>query len=280
MKITIVGLGLIGGSICRAIKKYTSHEVLGYGRNKITLQKALNCNAIDKITENLSEADITIVCTPPENAFKFIQEHAKDFKSNSIVADVCGVKGQFVIDTHNVLKSYGVNFVGTHPMAGKEKFGFDNSTPDLFLNANFIVTPLDDTNSNSIDVIVKLAKYIGFGRIIHATPFEHDKVIAYTSQLAHVVSNAYVKSPTMDIEFGFSGGSFQDMTRVATVNEDMWTDLFFDNRECLIQELDILLKNLKEYKVALEENNPNMMRNLLRDGRILKENNLKKHGKL
>lgn len=280
MKITIVGLGLIGGSICRAIKKYTSHEVLGYGRNKITLQKALNCNAIDKITENLSEADITIVCTPPENAFKFIQEHAKDFKSNSIVADVCGVKGQFVIDTHNVLKSYGVNFVGTHPMAGKEKFGFDNSTPDLFLNANFIVTPLNDTNSNSIDVIVKLAKDIGFGRIIHATPFEHDKVIAYTSQLAHVVSNAYVKSPTMDIEFGFSGGSFQDMTRVATVNEDMWTDLFFDNRECLIQELDILLKNLKEYKVALEENNPDMMRNLLRDGRILKENNLKKHGKL
>lgn len=280
MKITVIGLGLIGGSICKAIKKYTSHEVLGYGRNKSTLQKALNCNAIDSITENLNVADLTIVCTPPENAFKFMQEHAKDFKINSIVADVCGVKGQLAIDTHNALKSCGVNYVGTHPMAGKEKFGFDNSISDLFLHANFIVTPLEDTNPDSVNTVTNLAKDIGFGRIIHSTPFEHDKVIAYTSQLAHVVSNAYVKSPTMDIEFGFSGGSFQDMTRVATVNEDMWTDLFFSNRQCLIDEIDTLLKNLKEYKVALEENNPDMMRNLLRDGRILKENNLRKHGKL
>lgn len=280
MKITIIGLGLIGGSLCKAIKKYTSHEVLGYGRNRTTLQKAISCNAIDKITEDLSEADITIVCTPPENAFEFMKIHANDFKKSSIVADVCGVKGQLAIDTHEVLKTYGVNFVGTHPMAGKERFGFDNSIADLFLNANFIVTPVEDTNSESMEQIVKLAQDIGFGRIIYSTPFEHDKVIAYTSQLAHVVSNAYVKSPTMDIEFGFSGGSFQDMTRVATVNEDMWTDLFFSNRECLINEIDTLLKNLKEYKVALEENNPEMMKSLLRDGRILKENNLRKHGKL
>jgi prephenate dehydrogenase len=280
MKITVVGLGLIGGSICKAIKKYTSHEVLGYGRNKATLQKALDCNAIDKAIDSLDVADLTIVCTPPENAFKFMQENAPNFKKGSIVADVCGVKGQFAVDTHNALKACGVNFVGTHPMAGKERFGFDNSTADLFLHANFIVTPVEDTDPHSVDVVVELANSLGFGRIIHSSPFEHDKVIAYTSQLAHVVSNAYVKSPTMDIEFGFSGGSFQDMTRVATVNEDMWTDLFFSNRECLIDEIDTLLKNLKEYKVALENNDPETMRTLLREGRILKENNLRKHGKL
>ena len=280
MKITVIGLGLIGGSICKAIKKYTSHEVLGYGRNKVTLQKALDCNAIDSITASLDIADITIVCTPPDNAFKFMQDNACNFKKGSIVADVCGIKGQYVVDTSRVLKSCGVNFVGTHPMAGKERYGFDNSTADLFLKANFIVTPVDDTDENSLNTIVKLAQDIGFGRVIHATPFNHDKVIAYTSQLAHIVSNPYVKSPTMDIEFGFSGGSFQDMTRVATVNEEMWTDLFFSNRECLLNEVDILLKNLQEYKVALEENNPEMMKNLLHDGRVLKENNLKKHGKL
>ena len=280
MKITVIGLGLIGGSICKAIKKYTSHEVLGYGRNKVTLQKALDCNSIDSITDSLDIADITIVCTPPDNAFKFMQDNACNFKKGSIVADVCGIKGQYVVDTSRVLKSCGVNFVGTHPMAGKERYGFDNSTADLFLKANFIVTPVDDTDENSLNTIVKLAQDIGFGRVIHATPFNHDKVIAYTSQLAHIVSNAYVKSPTMDIEFGFSGGSFQDMTRVATVNEEMWTDLFFSNRECLLNEVDILLKNLQEYKVALEENNPEMMKNLLHNGRVLKENNLKKHGKL
>lgn len=280
MKVTVIGLGLIGGSICKAIKKYTPYEVLGYGRNKVTLQKALDCNAIDKVTESLSDADMTIVCTPPENAFKFMEENADSFKKGSIVADVCGVKGRLAVNTHNVLKSHGVNFVGTHPMAGKEKGGFDNSTPDLFLRANFIVTPMEGTDLESLESVVKLAKSIGFGRIVRSDPFEHDRVIAYTSQLAHVVSNAYVKSPTMDIEFGFSGGSFQDMTRVATVNEDMWTDLFFYNRECLITEIDTLLKNLSEYKVALEENNPQMMKSLLHDGRILKEKNLKRHGKL
>lgn len=280
MKITIIGLGLIGGSVCKAIKKYTNHEVLGYGRNKITLQKALDCNAIDAVADTLKIADMTIVCTPPDNAFKFMQDNAMNFKKDSIVADVCGVKGQLAIDTHNILKSCGVNFVGTHPMAGKERYGFDNSNADLFQRANFIVTPVEDTDKKSLDEVVQLAKDIGFGRIIYSTPFDHDKVIAYTSQLAHVVSNAYVKSPTMAIEFGFSGGSFQDMTRVATVNEDMWTELFFSNRECLIDEIDILLKNLQEYKVALEKNNPEMMKNLLREGRILKEDNLRKHGKL
>lgn len=280
MKITVIGLGLIGGSICKAIKKYTSHEVLGYGRNKATLQKALDCNAIDNIAETLDIADMTIVCTPPENAFKFMQEKFIEFKKDSIVIDVCGVKGQLAIDTHIALKSYGINYVGTHPMAGKEHFGFDNSIAELFQRANFIVTPLEDTDKKSLNEVIQLAKDIGFGRIIYSTPFDHDKVIAYTSQLAHVVSNAYVKSPTIAIEFGFSGGSFQDMTRVATVNEDMWTDLFFSNRQCLLDELNILMKNLQEYKIALEENNPEMMRKLLHDGRVLKEDNLRKHGKL
>ncbi len=280
MKITVIGLGLIGGSICKAIKKYTNNQVYGYGRNKETLNKALNCYAIDQITDDLSIADMTIVCTPPDNAFSFMQLNADKFKKGSIVADVCGIKGQHAVDTNSILKSAGVNYVGTHPMAGKERAGFDNSDADLFLNANFIVTPLEDTNKEKLMEVVVLAKEMGFGRIIHATPFDHDKIIAYTSQLAHVVSNAYVKSPTMEIELGFSGGSFQDMTRVATVNEYMWTDLFFDNRECLLNEVTTLIENLKEYQKALADNDREKMISLLRDGRVLKEENLKKHGRL
>lgn len=280
MIITVVGLGLIGGSICKAIQKYTDHEVLGYGRNRATLQRALDCHAIDGIAETLDVADLTIVCTPPENAFRSMQEWASRFKVGSTVADVCGVKGQLAVDTHRALEAHGVHYVGTHPMAGKERFGFDNSVADLFQGANFIVTPVDGTDEDALNGVVELAKAIGFGRIIHASPFDHDRVIAYTSQLAHVVSNAYVKSPTMAIEFGFSGGSFQDMTRVATVNEDMWTDLFFSNRQCLIDELDVLMENLQKYRDALQGDDRETMRTLLREGRVLKEDNLRKHGKL
>jgi prephenate dehydrogenase len=168
-----------------------------------------------------------------------------------------------------------MRYMGIHPMAGKEFGGYSNSTPDLFCKANFIVAPFDDDDPKDTEILKNLAKEIGAGKIVVTTPENHDKMIAYTSQLAHIVSSAYVKSPELGLECGFSGGSFQDMTRIATMNEKMWTDLFMQNRDNLIFELDTLIENLNKYRSALESHNSDEMLTLIAEGRKLKEDNLR-----
>ena len=168
-----------------------------------------------------------------------------------------------------------MRYVGIHPMAGKEFGGYYNSTADLFVKANFIIAPFDDSEENDINLLRELAKEIGAGKIVVTSPENHDKMIAYTSQLAHIVSSAYVKSPELGLECGFSGGSFQDMTRIANKNEDMWTDLFMQNRRHLMYELDMLIQNLNKYNDALKNSDNAAMRKLIAEGRELKEENLR-----
>lgn len=281
MKILVVGLGLIGGSYCKAITKYTSHEVYGLNRNPKVIEDAVKCGCIIRgvDTSELDLFDMVIVCLHPQPTEQFMKENISKFKKGCILTDVCGIKGQMTIDMTKLAAEHGVNYVGTHPMAGKEHFGFDFSDGSLFNGANFIVTPLPETDKNSVLTVETLARDMGFGNIVETTPFDHDSIIAYTSQLAHVVSSAYVKSPTMQKELGFSAGSFKDMTRVATLNETMWTTLFMSNRDCLVFEIDELIKHLTEYRNAIAENDSQTLEQLLRDGRILKEENLKKRTK-
>lgn len=281
MKILVVGLGLIGGSYCKAITKYTSHEVYGLNRNPKVIEDAVKCGCIIRgvDTSELDLFDMVIVCLHPQPTEQFMKENISKFKKGCILTDVCGIKGQMTIDMTKLAAEHGVNYVGTHPMAGKERFGFDFSDSSLFIGANFIVTPLPETDKNSVLTVETLARDMGFGNIVETTPFDHDSIIAYTSQLAHVVSSAYVKSPTMQKELGFSAGSFKDMTRVATLNETMWTTLFMSNRDCLVFEIDELIKHLTEYRNAIVENDSQTLEQLLRDGRILKEENLKKRTK-
>ncbi|MGN1480517.1 prephenate dehydrogenase [Porcipelethomonas sp.] len=277
MKILIVGLGLIGGSYCKAITSYTDHEVYGFNRNPKVIDAAVECGCI-KRGADISEFgmfDMVIVCLHPDPTEKFMRDNMDKFKKGCILTDVCGIKGQMTVEMTKLAADYGVNYVGTHPMAGKEHFGFDFSDGSLFIGANFIVTPLEETDKNSVLIVEKLARDMGFGKIVETTPFDHDSIIAYTSQLAHVVSSAYVKSPTMQKELGFSAGSFKDMTRVATMNETMWTSLFMSNRDCLVFEIDELIKHLTEYRNAIAENDSDTLEKLIRDGRLLKEENLK-----
>ena len=175
----------------------------------------------------------------------------------------------------SIAEANGLRYIGIHPMAGKEFGGYYNSTGDLFVKANFIIAPFDDSEQTDIDLLNGLAKEIGAGKIVITSPENHDKMIAYTSQLAHIVSSAYVKSPELGLECGFSGGSFQDMTRIATMNEKMWTDLFMQNREHLQYELDTLIENLKKYSAALKSGDADGMRALIAEGRELKEENLR-----
>ncbi len=276
MKILVVGLGLIGGSLCKALKKYTYHTVAGCDINHDIENAALRDVALDEVFDgNYEGYDLIVISLFPEGSERFFAENAAKISKNTLITDVCGIKGNFSQRMKSIAEANGLRYIGIHPMAGKEFGGYYNSTGDLFVKANFIIAPFDDSDQTDIDLLNGLAKEIGAGKIVITSPENHDKMIAYTSQLAHIVSSAYVKSPELGLECGFSGGSFQDMTRIATMNEKMWTDLFMQNRENLQYELDTLIENLKKYSAALKSGDADGMRALIAEGRELKEENLR-----
>ncbi len=281
MKIAVVGLGLIGGSICKSLKKNTFHHIMGSDIDAEVCEKALSCGAVDEIItpEQLGEADMTMICLYPQAIVNFVREHADRFKSGSIVTDSCGIKEYVVNGCTEVLAQRGVIFVGSHPMAGREFSGFDYSTDDLFVGASYIVTPTEDTPKMAIDLLATLACCMGFEKVVTATPQQHDTNIAFTSQLAHVVSNAYVKSPSLFNADGFSAGSFLDLTRVAKLNEDMWTGLFLCNKKALLFELNNIIEHLGQYKTAIEDGDAAALREILKNGRERKEKSIELYEK-
>lgn len=277
MKILVVGLGLIGGSICKSLKKYTSHTVLGCDLNKDVEKSAVDDKSIDSVfTGDFKELDLIIICLYPQAAEGYFRENAAEIDTHTLITDVCGIKGEFSERMRKIAKEYSMEYIGIHPMAGKEFGGYSNSSPDLFKNANFIITAFEDSSDEGKELLRKLASDIGVGKIVVTSPENHDKMIAYTSQLAHIVSSAYVKSPELLVECGFSGGSFQDMTRVATMNEKMWTDLFMQNKKNLQFELDVMIENLQKYSKALRDSDYEYMQQLIREGCELKMENLKR----
>lgn len=280
MKIQVIGLGLIGGSLCKALSRGGVHRVLGMDIDPETVRKALISGAIQEegTAATLKEADLAVVCLYPEGTIRFLLEHREDFKKGGIVCDVCGVKAAVVHAAAGPLREAGVRFVGCHPMAGREFSGFDYAREDLFDGASFILTPVEDTDPSAVAELAALARSIGFGRTVTASPEEHDRIIAATSQLAHVVSNAYMKSPTLREEAGFSAGSYLDLTRVAKLSEEMWTSLFLLNKEPLLYELDTIIGHLARYRDALAAEDADLLRALLRKGRELKEADLRRHG--
>ena len=273
MKIAVIGLGLIGGSLCKSIKKHTFHSVYGIDSDPKTIEQALEQEAIDEAigVDRLKEADLSIICLYPQAICDFVKENAHRFNPGSIVIDTCGVKKAIVDCCSPVLEERGVIFVGAHPMAGREFSGFENSTDTLFDNASFIITPTDKTPPIATNLLSTLAGSIGFGNVVIATPEKHDQVIAYTSQLAHVVSNAYVKSPSVNDFNGFSAGSFMDLTRVAKLNEDMWAELFLENQEALVREIDTLVEELAAFAYTIRRGDRERLRDMLRHAREIKE---------
>ncbi|MGN0649712.1 MAG: prephenate dehydrogenase [Oscillospiraceae bacterium] len=280
MNIAVIGLGLIGGSICKALKANTFHHIMGIDTNPETIKKALEIGAIDEeITQDrLGEANLTIVALYPVPTVEVVKNNADKFRKGSIVMDVCGVKGYTVHGCTPVLDERGVYFIGTHPMAGTENSGFDYATADLFKGASYILTPTESTPQIVIDLVTTLGSCMGFGQVVIATPEQHDANIAYTSQLAHVVSNAYVKSPSLFRADGFSAGSFLDLTRVAKLNEEMWSSLFLCNKEALLFEINSIIASLEEYRDAMVNDDIDTLRDILRIGRERKEESMKFYG--
>lgn len=280
MNIAVIGLGLIGGSICKALKANTFHHIMGIDTDPETVRKALEQGAIDEeINEDrLGEAGLTIVALYPVAIVDFIKKNADKFRKGSIVMDICGVKGYIVRNCTPILDEKGVIFIGTHPMAGIEHSGFDYSTADMFKKASFIITPSENTPQIAIDLVSTLGSCMNCGQVVVATPEQHDTIIAYTSQLAHVVSNAYVKSPSLFRADGFSAGSFLDLTRVAYLNEEMWSSLFMCNKEALLFEVNTIIGELEKYRDAMVNDDIGTLRELLRDGKELKEKSMEFYG--
>lgn len=272
MKIAVVGLGLIGGSIAKTIKKNTSHTCYGIDLNENTIAQALSQEAIDaKITpQQLCDMDIVIVSLYAGGIVNFVLSNLDNFKKGAIVVDTCGVKSEIVSKLEKPLSDKGVHFVGCHPMAGREYSGFEYALDNLFDNASCIITPTDSTDKQALSAVKELAQQMRFRRVVESTPEKHDKVIAFTSQLAHVVSASYVKSPSLFEQDGFSAGSFKDMTRVAYLNENMWTELFMLNKDALIPEINSVINALCDYRDCLEQGDSDRLRELLKDSRELK----------
>lgn len=271
--IAVIGLGLIGGSFAKAFKQYTNHTIIGFNRTQNTAEQALKDGVIDKIgtPENLKEADIVLLSMYPKVSCDFIEQHLDDLKPGCIITDDCGIKTYLVERLVPLCREHGLSYVGGHPMAGREVSGFKASIPDLYKGASMLLVPTETTTPETLQTVKQMFSEIGFSQIVVTTAEHHDRMIAYTSQLCHVISSAYIKSPSELEHKGYSGGSYRDLTRVAYLNETMWTELFLENKKALVPEIDEVIKHLQEYRDAIAADNAEMLFRLLRDGKKRKE---------
>jgi prephenate dehydrogenase len=278
MKIGIVGLGLIGGSMAKAYREYsnqTGKQYIIYGDdiNKSIVDFAMLDGTLDgKLDEStLPLCDLIFIALYPRASIEYMDKIAHLVREDAFMMDLCGTKTEICHTGFELAKKYGFTFVGTHPMAGTHKSGYKFSKSTMFRGSPMVIVPPRFDDIMLFEKIKELLAPAGFGKFSFTTAEEHDRVIAFTSQLAHVVSNAYVKSPTAKIHKGFSAGSYKDMTRVAWLNEYMWSELFFENKEPLIDEIDTIIASLTEYRDALVMGDRNKMVDILREGRITKE---------
>ena len=248
-------MGLIGGSFEKAFRK-AGHEVV---------------NLKDASSAEIGRCKLIIVCLPPLMVAPWIVEHRDDFADGALITDAAGVKGVVCPQVEPVAKTAKWIYVGGHPMAGKERSGYANADADLYRGASMIFTPFEGTDPAVVERLKAIFTEIGFARFVVTDPRHHDEMIAYTSQLAHVVSSAYVRDPLAAKHLGFSAGSFQDMTRVATVDPDIWTDLFLSNKDSLDAVLSRLIDRLAQYRDAIRSEDAATLKQLLIEGRAAKE---------
>lgn len=264
LNIVVVGLGLIGGSIAKALKMNTGHKIYAFDTNEASMLDAVSSGVISgrASAAEIKDADIIYLCTYPDGAVDFVKKNMAGFKPSVIVVDSCGIKEFICSEIEKLQAERDFIFVGAHPMAGKEKNGFCESTASLFLGASYIITP-EKAPEEAVKTVESLALSMGFGRIVKTTPENHDRIISFTSQLPHVLACAYVMSPSCKEHEGFSAGSYRDVSRVADINAELWTKLFIENKDHLVTELDILIDNINSIKNAVAAENTEALQELL-----------------
>ncbi len=273
MIVGIIGLGLIGGSLAKAYKRDKNVIVSALDKDDSVTDFAILSGAVDKklTRENIEECDLILIAVYPDAAVEFLNDYSSLISKNTVVIDCLGVKKEICDIGFELAKKYGFTFAGGHPMAGTHNSGFKYSRENLFHNAPMVIVPPRYDDITLLDKIKSMLSPVGFGSITVTTAEEHDRVIAFTSQMAHIVSNGFIKSPTAQNHKGFSAGSFKDLTRVAWLNPQMWAELFLKNKEPLLFELDLFIDNMLKYKKALEEDDKNCLVDLLEEGRQLKK---------
>jgi len=272
MIIGIIGLGLIGGSFAKAYKA-AGHTVFASEIDQGILDFAVLSSIVDAPldTDAIKRCDLILIALYPQATIEFLDNMARHIPPSATVIDCCGTKKNICASGFHAAGQYGFTFVGGHPMAGIEQSGFKHSKANLFKGSSMIIVPPVKDDIKFLDNIKRLLAPAEFGRLTITTAEKHDVMIAFTSQMAHLVSNAFIKSPTVFEHWGFSAGSYKDMTRVAWLNERMWAELFLENRENLLHELDLFLASLQEYRDALKEEDFSKLQSLLLDGKRLKE---------
>ena len=272
MKIGVVGLGLIGGSVAMAYKA-AGHVVYGFDTDSTILGYAKLSGVIDDVLapERYQLCDLIILAATPKAMVSYIAENASAIPSSVLVIDFCGVKEEICRAGFEAAARYGFTFVGGHPMAGLQYSGFKHARATLFNGASMIIVPPVYDDMALLERVKEVLLPLDFKQLVVTTAENHDAMIAYTSQLCHVVSNAFVKSPSAQKHQGYSAGSFRDLTRVARLNENMWTELFLDNKKPLLDEIDIIINSLQQYRDAIANDDAQTLCNLLREGRIAKE---------
>lgn len=278
MKVGIVGLGLIGGSMAKAYRAYSDElgldfEIYGYDINSSIVNFAKLDGTLDGILDEstVGACDIIFVSLYPVASIDYLKSNSQLISKDCFVFDLCGTKRDICEVGFSLAEKYGYTFIGGHPMAGTHNSGYKYSKSTMFKGAPMVVVPPRFDDITLFERIKELLTPARFGKFSFTSAEEHDRMIAFTSQLAHVVSNAYVKSPTAKSHRGFSAGSYKDMTRVAWLNEVMWAELFLENRDPLIFEIESIISSLEEYRDALKAGDKEKMTEILREGRIAKE---------
>lgn len=271
--VTIVGLGLMGGSMAMAVRKYTDSTIYGWNRTRAVAEKAVADGVLDGVADDavLARTDLLIIGLYPASTIDWLLENMPKLKKGCIVVDMVGVKQDLVDRLEQPALDAGVHYVGGHPMAGREFSGYAFAAAELFQDASMILVETRSSPLWAVDEADGFFSQLGFARVVRCSAAQHDHMIAFTSQLAHVVSSAYIKSPEALRHNGYSAGSYKDLTRVAKLNEDMWTELFLRNQEPLVQEIDEIITHLTEYRDAIAGGESERLRCLLREGRERKE---------
>lgn len=272
MNIAVVGLGLIGGSMAKAYKQ-AGNKVYAFDKNDSIIEFAKLNGDVDITLDksNISDCELIIIALYPKASIDFLNEYSPLLGEKNIVIDCCGTKQLICECGFKNAEKYGFTFVGGHPMAGTHNSGYKFSSANMFEGAPMVIVPPKYDDIELFDKIKKLLEPCRFRKFSVTSALEHDKMISFTSQMPHIVSNAFIKSSTAQNHKGFSAGSYKDLTRVAWLNPIMWSDLFFENKQNLIEELNIFIDNLNKYKKALENDDEAEMISLLEEGRKAKE---------
>lgn len=254
-KITIVGLGLMGGSYALALRDLKPAKIYGVDINQEALTFGEDMGIIDKgyadPKEPLKESDLVIICLYPQLVKKFVKDNMDNFKKGAVITDVTGIKSQFIEEVNSFLRE-DIDFVFGHPMAGREFTGVKYASKEIFKGANYIITPTDRNKEESIRLIEDMAGKMGFKNIEKVTAEVHDRLIGFTSQLPHVIAVSLVNSDNSGLDIGkFTGDSYRDLTRIARINTKLWSELFIGNKQNLIKEIEEFEKNIREVKTAI-----------------------------